>query len=252
MNAAHIPQLATLLEAYFDPPEFILQSQAFAVDFPDGQLQDGSRLEWFRIATHIIENTEHGNTLAFLISLLDQLENRNDLAIARTDWERRTAHENLRPLLRHLGEASETLGAPSEIALPAGSGFSAKSRVRELLEQATGPIFVVDTYVGLGTLDCFRTIRQPIRLLTGVASNSMENGFDSALAAFQQEDRMIAVRRTAMLHDRHIVFNERCWLVGSSLKDAGRKAFNCIEVVDAKAQVIADLEAKWSAATPFA
>lgn len=48
-------------------------------------------------------------------------------------------------------------------------------------------------------------------------------------------------------HDRHIAFNERCWLVGSSHKDAGKKAFHTTEIVDAKAEVVAALEAKWDA-----
>jgi len=52
------------------------------------------------------------------------------------------------------------------------------------------------------------------------------------------------------LHDRHLVFNDRCWLLGGSLKDAGKKPFNCIEVVD-KAGIVADLENRWMTATPF-
>ena len=110
---------------------------------------------------------------------------------------------------------------------------------------------MVDPYVGVGTLDCLRSVHQKIRLLTASLSNSVEAGFDAALSDFKKEGFQIEVRRTDMLHDRHLVFNGRCWLVGSSLKDAGKKAFHCMEIVDSKAQVVGSLEAKWSTSMPY-
>lgn len=80
--------------------------------------------------------------------------------------------------------------------------------------------------VGVGTLDCFRTMKVPIRLLAGAHNNSIEAGFENALRAFPAEGFTIEVRRHPKLHDRHIAFNERCWLLGSSLKDAGKKALH--------------------------
>jgi hypothetical protein len=88
-------------------------------------------------------------------------------------------------------------------------------------------------------------------LLTGGLPASVESGFDAALQDFQKEGFQIEVRRVDMLHDRHLVFNGRCWLVGSSLKDAGKKGFHCIEIVDLKTQVVDSLEAKWSTSRPY-
>ncbi|MBV9886813.1 MAG: hypothetical protein JO119_09725 [Acidobacteria bacterium] len=120
-----------------------------------------------------------------------------------------------------------------------------------MLESAQTEIFVVDPYIGVGTLDCLRTIYAPVRLLTGAHSSSVESGFEAALKAFQTEGHQIQVRQHAKLHGRHIVFNERCWLVGSSLKDAGRKAFHTMEIIDSKAPVVADLEQKWIDASVY-
>ena len=39
--------------------------------------------------------------------------------------------------------------------------------------------------------------------------------------------------------------------VGSSLKDAGKKAFHAIEITDAKIEVVKALEAKWDTGTPY-
>ncbi len=65
------------------------------------------------------------------------------------------------------------------------------------------------------------------------------------------EGFQVEVRQNAKLHDRHIIFNDRCWLVGSSLKDAGKKAFHTTEITDTKAEVIAALEAKWQASSVY-
>jgi hypothetical protein len=90
-----------------------------------------------------------------------------------------------------------------------------------------------------------------VRLLTGTQQNSIEAGFDTAKAAFCAEGHDLQVRRIQQIHDRHLVFNDRCWLVGGSLKDAGRKPFNCIEITDQKAIVVADLESKWFGGSPY-
>ena len=110
---------------------------------------------------------------------------------------------------------------------------------------------MVDPYVGVGTLDCLRTLRFPIRLLTGSRGNSVEAGFDAALKAFQAEGFKIEVRQHEKLHDRHFAFNERCWLVGSSLKDAGKKAFHTTEIIDARAEVLGALETKWKEGSSY-
>lgn len=135
--------------------------------------------------------------------------------------------------------------------MPEDKPFAAKSEVREFLEKAETPILVVDPFVGVGTLDCFRSVKVSIRLLTGKHANSIEQRFDAALQSFLAEGFQVDVRQHAKLHDRHIVFNQRCWLVGSSLKDAGKKAFHAIEIIDAKPEVIGALEGKWQAGTPY-
>jgi hypothetical protein len=59
------------------------------------------------------------------------------------------------------------------------------------------------------------------------------------------------VRQHPKLHDRYLVFNERCWLVGSSLKDAGKKALNVIECIDNKEAVVNEAERKWNEASTY-
>ena len=189
---------------------------------------------------------EHGNTRHLLDNLLDLAESRNNERVAHTTWERRDFHQSMTQVIREAQGLLEASAAPSEITVTAGSVFSAKSKIRELLETADGDVFIVDSYVGVGTLDCLCNLWVPVRLLTGTHPNSVEPDFHRAVGAFATEGHHLEVRRAPQLHDRHLIFNDRCWLVGGSLKDAGKKPFNCIEIVD-KTAVVADLEARWQA-----
>ena len=77
------------------------------------------------------------------------------------------------------------------------------------------------------------------------------SGFDRGLKDLLAEGHQIEVRQHRKLHDRYILFNDRCWLVGSSLKDAGKKIFNVIECVDIKSAIVDEVERKWSEATKY-
>jgi hypothetical protein len=250
MLASKVPILAELLQEYYEPGELHDVAKLFGIELPE-LWSSSTKQEWLAVARQLVEQLEQGNYHVLLHTLLEQLEIKNVTAIGNTDWERRTAHERLRPKIAELRTDFEKAGAPAEIAVPEGSPFTAKSQIRELLGTASTPVLVVDPYVGVATLDCLRSVSTPIRLLTGGLPTSIEAGFDSALPDFKKEGFQIEVRRVPMLHDRHLVFNDRCWLVGSSLKDAGKKAFHCMEMVDLKADVVQALEAKWSAGTAY-
>ena len=246
MNRTNILALAEVLDTYYSEDEFRDLASIFDVDLGRHELK------WLLVARQLVERLDHGNHRVMLEAVLEQLDQRNLNAIARTDWERRAAHENIRPKIADLrGELGEP-AVPRELAVLEDKPFEAKSQVRDFLESAETEVFVVDPYVGVGTLDCFRSLKVPIRLLTGTKPNSIEPRFEATVQAFRTEGFQIEIRQQPKLHDRHIVFNERCWLVGSSLKDAGKKAFHAMEILDAKAEVVKALEAKWQAGTPYA
>jgi hypothetical protein len=251
MDRSHIPLLAEVLELYYSFDEFMEMASIFDVNLSEESIWKRGQFSWLAAARQLVEQIEHGNHYKMLEALLSALEQRNKTAIARTDWERRDAHQCATPKIEKLVAALGEPGIGREIVVAEEKPFTAKAEVREFLERAETPILVVDPYVGVGTLDCLRTTKSPIRLLTGSYGNSVEAGFEAALKAFQAEGFQIDVRQHGKLHDRHLAFNERCWLVGSSLKDAGKKAFHTTEIVDAKTEVIAALEAKWNSASAY-
>lgn len=242
--------LATIFEAYYDPSEFVETAALFRVIIDLDQYDPEPKKQWFRATRQIVENLDQGGHFALLTASLEQLEAKNSIAIAQTKWEQRQANEELAPRIREIQDALKNVASPSAISVPEASPFTAKSEVRAMLDSATTEILVVDPYVGVGTLDCFLGVKQPIRLLTGDKPNSVEQHFQKGLNDLHAEGYVIEVRRAPMLHDRHLVFNDRCWLVGSSLKDAGKKAFNCLEVID-KAALVTDLESKWASGAPL-
>lgn len=250
MLAPKIPILASMLEEYYEPGELEEVAKLFGVVLEE-QTWSRTKQAWLVIARQLVDNLEQGNHHALLQTILEQLDIRNTTAIAHTDFERRAAHKSLVPIIAALRTSFSEAAAPAEIAVSEGSTFSAKSQIRDLLATASTEVLVVDSYIGVVTLDCLRSVHQKIRLLTASLPNSVEAGFDDALIGFKKEGFQIEVRRGDMLHDRHLAFNDRCWLVGSSLKDAGKKAFHCMEIVDLKAQVVSSLDAKWLASTPY-
>jgi hypothetical protein len=250
MPISKISLLAALLQEYYESGELLGVADLFGITLPTLWPHSQGQ-EWLAVAREMVTRLDQGNFHALLHTVLDQLAIKNVTAIANTNWERRTAHERLRSTITELRTAFDTSGTPGEIAVLEGSPFSAKSQLRELLATASTALLIVDPYIGAATLDCLRSVTTPIRLLTSGLPSAIESGFASVLSDFRKEGFQIQVRQVAMLHDRHLVFNDRCWLVGSSLKDAGKKAFHCMEVVDLKADVVHALEVKWSASTLY-
>ncbi|MGP0592432.1 hypothetical protein ACTRXD_07805 [Nitrospira sp. T9] len=236
-----ITTLTNGLTEYYDQSELERICKRYAVSFS----ADFDQLDI--LAESLIVGIDNGRNRNLLKVLVQDLCLRSSRAVARTDWERRDYHS---VQFEHLGKLAKELEAqhdsiPTEVSVAAGKPFAAKTEVRELLASATTRVTVVDNYVDHKTLDCFRDTAQPIRLLTGTRKEAIKSGFDSILQDFRNEGYSIEIRRHPELHDRHILFNDRCWMVGSSLKDAGKKPFNLIEVINVRAEIEADVERKW-------
>lgn len=248
MPMSNIPILAEVLRQYYGPDELQDVANLFAVGF---EISSSTPQEWLSVARRLVERLADGNHHVLLETLLDQVEIRNTKAMGDPGWEGVAIHKALQPKIAELHSALGQAAAPAEIAVAKGSPFSAKSQIRELLATATTDVVIVDPYVGVGTLDCLRSVTHYIRLLTGRLATSIESGFEPAVRDFRSEGFHIDIRRADMLHDRHLAFNNRCWLVGSSLKDAGRKAFYCAEIIDMKEAVVGALEIQWSSGSPY-
>jgi len=246
MNIEAVPILADALKAYYEQQELKELCSLFDVVF-----DDTVERPHFNFAKRIVNDIEHGNNRRFLEAIIPHLLTRCDENIAYTDFERQSYHKTMSKHLKVLGSLLDEPQMPREITVTEAQPFRTKSEVREFLAAITTELVVVDNYVSPGTLDCLREVPTSIRLLTGGRDASIASGFDAALNDFKAEGHALEVRRHLKLHDRYLICNERCWLVGSSLKDAGKKSFSMIELVDGRAAIVREVEHKWQEALPY-
>lgn len=244
-DSKYITVLTDGIQAYYGEDELYQLCEEFGVEVVYDHLTN--KPAYMCLARTVISKVEHGNNRRFLESILSSLVSRALKGVAQTDWERRTHHQNMLRLLEGLEGELHKAGVPNEISVPETQPFTAKSEARQFLALAETEITVVDNWVGPSTLDCLADVCQPIRLLT----HNLAQGFDRVLNDFRVEGKTIEIRLHLKLHDRYILFNDRCWLLGSSLKDAGKKVFNIIEAVDIKSSISTDVETKWRDAKIF-
>jgi len=242
MNAQLIPLLAEAINNYIPEDELIDLCNIFETEIPKNTSEQPNVLQ---LSRRLVQEPEHGSNRELLNAIIPLVLTRNDKLYSNTSFERRHFHASLGNKIQVLNTLVGEQTVPSSITVTENQPFTAKSEVRELVSNAVTILTVVDAYIGTGTLDCLRDVTQPIKLLTGDRGNSIENGFEHALKDFRSEDRVLEIRTHKKLHDRYVLFNERCWLIGSSLKDAGKKTFNIVEIVDFRKEIFAEIEKKW-------
>lgn len=248
LDTKYIAILADATKFYYNDSELMELCTAFDVDLSYHLLSGVPHVAWVR---SLFQKIEHGNNRRFLRALVVSLISRAREGVARTGFEKRNHHQSMVDLIAPLEVELQEGGLPCELCVPENNPFTAKSESRAFLGKAETEVTVVDNWVGINTLDCLRDVNQHIRILTGQHSNSLDDDFTSTLQDFKTEGHLIEVRRHPKLHDRYILFNNRCWLAGSSLKDAGKKAFNVIELVDIKTLIYAEVTKKWEESIPL-
>lgn len=250
MDISYVPILADAIKTYYKDEKDLLEiCKLIALDLNfSGHEINYSYVKFSKL---LITEIEQDNRRRFLETLIPSLLNRAREGAANTKWDTQDFHRRMVQNLEVIEYSLNEGKLPEEVSVPEMKPFAAKSNVRELLDGAESTITIVDNYIGIGTLDCCRDVKQPIRLLTGDRPNSITSGFDSGLRDFLSEGYHIEIRQHPKLHDRFIIFNDRCWLVGSSLKDAGKKIFNIIECVDIKDSIVTEVERKWSEASKY-
>jgi len=240
------------IREYFKESEVLRLCALFGIELNYNDSLYHQEPDYIYLAQQLITEIEHGNNRRFFESLVPSLFTRCSELAAKTSFESREHHEEMQNRLEQLRPLLDSRGIPTEISVPDNHPFTAKSRIRELVNSADTDVFLVDRYIGPGTLDCLREIVHLIRILTGTRErSSIESGFDAAVNDFRKEGHEIEIRLHPQLHGRYLIFNSRCWLIGGSIKDAGKKALNVIECVDIKSAIVSEVEKKWDEATVY-
>jgi hypothetical protein len=165
------------------------------------------------------------------------------------------ANQQLEGMVSVLKSAVErlrwNLPDPSQVFLPAGSQHDAYVEIRSMLQSGTSEVFVIDPYID-GTLWPLLTNVPPacgIRVLT------QHTKPDFALEGVKfrsQHGFNIQVRLASSYHDRFVILDgKKCFHLGTSINNAGNKAFMISEVVRPQiaAAIVSDVESEWQKAT---
>ena len=89
-----------------------------------------------RFAKRLIGEMELGNNRRILEAILPSLFVRCSEMVSKTDWERRDFHQEMSARLEKLRPLLTAQPSPTEISVPDGQPFTAKSEIRDLVAKA--------------------------------------------------------------------------------------------------------------------
>ncbi|MGD6850925.1 MAG: hypothetical protein ACQCN6_02560 [Candidatus Bathyarchaeia archaeon] len=145
--------------------------------------------------------------------------------------------EELRGYVRTLGydvESSKLIPSSGKQILTSESKpYDVFRFIESLLLASKKRIFIIDAYVDDKLFTLYFDAVAPqveIKILT----KNMYAKFEEVSKKFKKQGRNFEVRTLTDIHDRHVIVDERAWLFGQSLKDAGNKPLSIVELDDVK------------------
>ena len=114
---------------------------------------------------------------------------------------------------------------PTEGVFYDGQLWDACSLVEKLIARAKSAILLIDSWVGVGTLDMLAKKHKgvAVTLVTSPRGNKLA---PSDIAKFAAQYGVLDVRTSTAFHDRFLILDDKeLYLIGASLKDLGKKCF---------------------------
>ena len=125
-----MPILADAVSAYYAVDELDELCSLF-----DSKLEYGNgstKSLYLRFAKRLIGEMELGNNRRILEAILPSLFIRCSEMVRKTDYERRDFHQEMSARLEKLRPLLSVQTSPTEISVPDGQPFTAKSEIRDL------------------------------------------------------------------------------------------------------------------------
>lgn len=146
----------------------------------------------------------------------------------RLDSLERTTDERFERVFDYM-EAHET---PSQKVFFEGQVYDAFELLVSLVQRAKREIVLVDGYVDTGTLNILA--KKESRVTATVWTHPKTSLTERDIATFNAQYPALEVRHTDSFHDRFLILDGTDgYLVGASLKDAGKKSFAVSRIKDA-------------------
>lgn len=149
-----------------------------------------------------------------------------------TDTEdKKAALDSLGPILPKLKKLVERRTGTDLILLDS-KPYEAFKQILARVERAKKHIMIVDAYVDETIFQLYLE-RVSAKVLIRVLTKNISLKFKQITAKFRRQHRRIEIRSSPQVHDRYLVVDDRVWLIGQSLKDAGNKPLAIVELRDA-------------------
>ena len=121
--------------------------------------------------------------------------------------------------------------APSQRVFFEGQVYDAFDLLVSLVQRAKREIVLIDGYVDTGTLNILA--KKASGVTATVWTHPKTSLTERDIATFNAQYSTLAVRHTASFHDRFLILDGvEGYLVGASLKDAGKKSFAIAKLED--------------------
>ena len=211
----------------------------------------GADPDYLKLAKTLSETTGLHNTQRFFKALLPDLLKRCNERVANSTSEDLIYHQQMVRQIEGFQLLVREQKGETKAKIPGNFIFSSKTEIQTYFSTAKTDVLIVDPWIGVGTLDCVVGVKSQIRLLSGKSPNAFQKGFEATLKRFRKKIPNLSIRLYKPLQDRFIVFNEKCWVAGASLKDAGVKSLSLIEIKDNKQPILREIARKWGEAEDF-
>jgi len=145
----------------------------------------------------------------------------------RLDSLERTTDERFERVFDYM----ETREAPNQKVFFEGQVYDAFELLVSLVQRAKREIVLADGYVDTGTLNILA--KKASGVTATVWTHPKTSLTERDIATFNVQYPMLAVRHTASFHDRFLILDgAEGYLIGASLKDAGKKGFAITKLED--------------------
>jgi hypothetical protein len=230
MSIAWVPVLAPLISIVSDQesPDMVLNDFSFNFHLPpelDGAGELRKRAYLSEVQAWIVEldwKAQWDLARALAVRLLENREAVVKKRLEAVGW--RLEGTQFKPI--------EKGNIDQHVFFPAGAVHDAFVHIRALFKNAHLEIFVVDGYVDASLFQFLLSTNSPktCRILTN--SKRLPKNFLAETKAFvMQHGFAISIRSTDTFHDREIILdNRQVFVLGASIKDAGKRAFNIVPV----------------------
>ena len=149
---------------------------------------------------------------------LNQLEDKMDRRLAKTEAD-------VADLKNKVDFFVQTKEPPLQGVFYDGQLWDACSLVERLIGRAKATLLLIDSWVGVGTLDLLakKVDGVAVEIVTSPRGNKLAS---SDITKFNEQYPTLTLKTSTAFHDRFLIIDDKeLYLIGASLKDLGRKCF---------------------------